>query len=123
VADRRVGREELTQSAQSLCHDATLRLDARDDLGRRAVVHGGNRILDVPSLPPKGGLVRITSSRKRIQVSSGTYCRALAQLERRITITSQMLLTKADSDWVEAIDFDGFPAAWLLVSLLALGML
>ena len=39
--------------------------------------------------------------RNRIQVSSGTYCRALAQLERRMM--SQIDLTKADSDWAEAM--------------------
>ncbi len=53
------------------------------------------------------GLVAAFSSwasrmrRNRIQVSSGTYCRALAQLERRMM--SQIDLTKADSDWVEAM--------------------
>ena len=36
--------------------------------------------------------------KNRIQVSSGTYCSALAQFERRIT--SQILLTKVESDWV-----------------------
>src|SRR5450830_1287083 len=39
--------------------------------------------------------------RNKIQVSSGTYCKALAQLERRMM--SQMDLTKLDSDWVEAM--------------------
>jgi hypothetical protein len=39
--------------------------------------------------------------RNRIQVSSGTYCKALAQLERRMM--SQIDLTKAESDWVEAM--------------------
>src|SRR5665647_731924 len=46
--------------------------------------------------------------RNKIQVSSGTYCKALAQLERRIT--SQMPLTKAESDCVEAIAFGAL--AW-----------
>jgi hypothetical protein len=39
--------------------------------------------------------------RKRIHVSSGTYCRALAQLERRMML--QMDLTNADSERVPAI--------------------
>jgi len=40
--------------------------------------------------------------RNRIQFSSGTYCRALAQLERRIT--SHTPFTKADREPREAID-------------------
>ena len=44
--------------------------------------------------------------RKRIHVSSGTYCRALAQFERRRM--SQMDLTKADSERVPAMDFGAF---------------
>lgn len=39
--------------------------------------------------------------KNKIQVSSGTYCSALAQLERRMM--SQMPLTKALSDWVLAM--------------------
>jgi hypothetical protein len=40
--------------------------------------------------------------RKNItQVNSGTYCKALAQLERRIT--SQMALTNEDNDCVETM--------------------
>jgi len=41
--------------------------------------------------------------RKSIQVSSGTYCKALAQLDRRMM--SQIDLTKDDKDFVEPIDF------------------
>src|SRR5438067_478993 len=39
--------------------------------------------------------------RNKIHVSSGTYCKALAQFERRIM--SQMDLTKEERDCVEAI--------------------
>ena len=39
--------------------------------------------------------------KNKIQVSSGTYCKALAQLERRMM--SQIDLTKLESDWVDAI--------------------
>ena len=46
--------------------------------------------------------------RNRIQVSYGTYCKALWQLERRIT--SQMPFTNADSDWVLAIALADFAA-------------
>jgi hypothetical protein len=39
--------------------------------------------------------------RKRIHVSSGTYCKALAQLERRMM--SHIALTKEERDWVVPI--------------------
>jgi hypothetical protein len=39
--------------------------------------------------------------KNKIHVSSGTYCKALAQLERRIT--SQMVFTKDESDCVDAM--------------------
>src|SRR5262245_14351916 len=54
--------------------------------------------------------------KNRIQVSSGTYCRALAQLERRMM--SQMDLTKAERDWVEAMVLGFF----CLSVFLSLGM-
>jgi len=44
--------------------------------------------------------------RKRIHVSSGTYCRALAQFERRMM--SQIDLTNDDSERVPAMVFGGF---------------
>ena len=44
--------------------------------------------------------------RNRIHVSSGTYCSALAQFERRMM--SQMDLTKADSERVPAMAFGVF---------------
>ena len=49
--------------------------------------------------------------RNRIQVSSGTYCSALAQFERRIM--SQMLLTKLPSDCAEEIVLSFFSLTFL----------
>ena len=53
--------------------------------------------------------------RNRIQVSSGTYCNALAQLDLRMM--SQIDLTKLESDCVEAIDRGAFGALALLRAL------
>jgi|GEM_PF-6597114 len=50
--------------------------------------------------------------RKRIHVSSGTYCSALAQFERRMM--SQMDLTNEESDRVPAIVFGLFSFRWFL---------
>jgi len=44
--------------------------------------------------------------RKRIHVSSGTYCRALAQFDRRMM--SQIDLTKDDNERVPAMVFGAF---------------
>ena len=78
------------------------RVIRRVRVGRRPVLPAIRRDQGRCERPWISAAIRSRSScasrmrRKRIQVSSGTYCNALAQLERRMT--SQTPLTKADSE-------------------------
>lgn len=57
--------------------------------------------------------------RKSIQVSSGTYCSALVQLDRRIT--SHMDLTNAESERAPMMALGGFRCDFSLMSGIGLG--